>query len=296
MNFKQIDGFCYLAQTLNFSKAADLLYLSQPAFSRMISMLEDELGCQLFIRSKTDPKLTPAGERIYQHMTVLQREYEDIMGIAKLAKMDRLGSIRIGILDNGLTVKSRNLLVGFQEQYPDVEIILREFSEVEIFHALEMGWIDVAFLVHFPEVFKKNTEGIVTETSRECVIFHKSHPMAELPEVRIADLKNEQFIMLRENKSEMGYNSAMTQCLANGFSPDIVMKADSVAGALSGVACNLGCTILTDSLRYLTEDNVVFVPVKGSKPLSHWMIWKKEIVNSRLHDLIDYTKAVVEQH
>lgn len=50
MNMKQIEGFCLLAKTLNFSRAASRMYISQPAFSRMIVSLEEELGCQLFLR------------------------------------------------------------------------------------------------------------------------------------------------------------------------------------------------------------------------------------------------------
>ena len=86
MNMKQIEGFCYLAQTLNFSKAAEMLYITQPAFSRMIVSLEEELGCQLFVRSKVKPQLTLAGEQIYKHMKCICRDYEDICSIAKLAE------------------------------------------------------------------------------------------------------------------------------------------------------------------------------------------------------------------
>lgn len=285
MNLKQIEGFCYLAQTLNFSKAAELLFLSQPAFSRMIVSMEKELGCQLFVRSKTEPKLTLAGEKIYHHMKVMLREYEDIGGIAKLASQDKLGSLRIGMLDNGLTEKSRRLILGFQDANPDVELILREYSEVEIFRALEMGWIDVAFVIHFPEIFRQMMTGIVMETSRECVIVHRSNPLSQKEEVEISELKNEKFIMLRENKSQMGYNMVMSECLRNGFTPDIVMKADSVSSALSAVSCNIGCTILTDALQHLTGEDVLFIPIAGSALCDHWMIWNKETANEKIPEL-----------
>ncbi|BAK47586.1 transcriptional regulator [Clostridium sp. SY8519] len=291
MTLKQIEGFCYLAQTLNFSKAAELLFLSQPAFSRMIVSMEKELGCQLFIRSKTEPKLTLAGEQIYQHMKVMLREYEDINGIAKLASQDKLGSLRIGMLDNGLTEKSRNLILGFQDANPDVELILREYSEVEIFRALEMGWIDVALVIHFPEIFRQTMTGIVTETSRECVILHRSNPLSQKEEVEIAELKNEKFIMLRESKSQMGYNMVMSECLRNGFTPDIVMKADSVSSALSAVACNIGCTILTDALQHLPGEDVLFIPIAGSTLCDHWLVWNKEIANEKIPELKAFIEA-----
>lgn len=268
MNMKQIEGFCYLAQTLNFSKAAEMLYISQPAFSRMIVSLEEELGCQLFVRSKAAPKLTLAGEKIYKSMESMRREYENICTIAKFAEQNKLGHLRIGILANGLTEKARNTINQFMNEHKEFTLELKEYSEVEIFRVLEMDWIDTAFLIHFPETFRESMEGIMLETSRECVVLHKDHPLAGRATLAVADLKDVPFIMLHKNKSEMGYNQVMTECLSNGFSPNVAMMADSVGSALFGVECNMGCTIITDALKHLTSDNVVFVPISDKKHFS----------------------------
>lgn len=276
MNMRQIEGFCYLAQTLNFSKAAEMLYITQPAFSRMIVSLEEELECKLFVRSKIKPQLTPAGEQIYKHMKTILRDYEDIRGIAQLAAGENLGRVRIGMLDNGLTEIAKTVIASFHSENEHIILEIKEYSEVEMFHALDMEWIDVAFIVHFPQIFREKTEGLVIEESRECVVVHKDNPLSRKTEIAYAELKDEPFIMLRETKSEMGYSSIMTTCLDNGFSPNIAMKVDSVGGALSCVACNLGCILLTDALKPLASDTVCFVPVKNGpiKPIR--MVWKKE--------------------
>lgn len=294
MTIKQIEGFCYLAQTLNFSKAAEMLFISQPAFSRMIVSLEEELGCQLFIRSKVEPKLTLAGEQIYAHMKAMRREYEDICSIAKLAEQNKLGSLRIGMIDNGLTENSRKLINQFAQTHKDFSLELKEYSEVEIFRALELEWVDIAFLVHFPEIFHESMDGIVSEESVECVAIHKSHPLAGRGSLEVSELKDVPFVMLRESKSEMGYNFVMTECLSHGFSPNIAMKADSVAGALSGVDCNMGCTIITDSLRHLAGSNVVFVPIADRDPCSHWIIWKRGTSNPHMQKFIEFLREVIQ--
>lgn len=288
MNMKQIEGFCYLAQTLNFSKAAEMLYITQPAFSRMIVNLEEELGCQLFVRSKVKPRLTLAGERIYKHMKTMVRDYEDICNIAKMAGTDQLGHLRIGILDNGLTVKSKEILTRYAENNPLIKIEVKEYSEVEIFHALEMEWIDVAFVAHFPDTFKSNHDGVVWEHSRECIAVNKHHTLAEKSEINISELKDVPFIMVRENKSEMGYNRIMTECLKHGFAPNIVMKADSISSALACVDCNLGCTMITETLKHLAGDNVVLVPLANSKLCEHWLIWSKATQNKQVENFVSY--------
>ena len=79
MNIKQIIGFNALAKVLNFSKAADSVYLTQPAFSRMIQSLEEELGGQLFVRSKTSPQLTVLGAQVLPEFQEMERHYENML-------------------------------------------------------------------------------------------------------------------------------------------------------------------------------------------------------------------------
>ncbi len=286
MTLKQIEGFCYLAQTLNFSRAAEMIYLSQPAFSRMIVNMEEELGCELFVRSKTNPRLTSAGEQIYKKMKTIRKEYEDICGIAHIAKLGKLGNLRVGMLDNGLTPKSRNHISRFSAENPNVILELKEYTEAQMFRALEMNWIDVAYIVHFPQNLKKELDGIVTEESRECVVFHRSHPLSEKKEISISELKEEPMIMLREEKSELGYNKVMESFLSHGFLPNVSSQADSVAGALTAVSCNLGCAILTDSLKRLAGEEITFVPVKNAPKCKHWIVWKKENFNDTIAKFI----------
>ena len=173
------------------------------------------------------------------------------------------------------TENTRKAILDFHAENQDITLELKEYSEVEMFHALEMEWIDVAFLIHFPKVFQSDMEGMITEERKECVVIHQGNPLSQQEEIEIAQLKDTPFIMLRETRSEMGYNRIMTACLENGFTPNILMKVDSVAGALSCVDCNLGCIILTDALEPLAGKNVRFVPVKNSPPQHLWMVWKK---------------------
>ncbi len=85
MTFKQMESLCALAETLNFSKAAEKIYLSQSALSREIAALEKELGCVLLERSRKSPKLTAAGERIVRNARRIMEEYREIQHTADLA-------------------------------------------------------------------------------------------------------------------------------------------------------------------------------------------------------------------
>ncbi len=288
MTTKQMEGFCYLAQTLNFSEAAARLYISQPAFSRMIVHMEKELGCQLFIRSKTGSKLAIAGEQIYRHIKSILREYEDICNIAALAQKDELGHLQLGIMGNGLTETARKLIVAFKRQYPNVTLELKEYTEVELFRAMEMNWADIAFVIHIPELLRNKINRILIETSRDCVAIHRDNPLSGRTSIDFAELRDQPFIVLRETKSEMGYNHVMSLCLQNDFSPYIAAKVDSASTALSAVDCGLGCTIIPEAIREITGKNVVFVPLNNVSDNRYEAVWHKNYTNPWIDKFVEF--------
>lgn len=285
MNMKQIEGFCLLAKTLNFSRAASRMYISQPAFSRMIVSLEEELGCQLFLRSKTEPKLTVAGEQIYRSMLEMLRHYQDIRGLSLLAAENKAGIIRIGTLDDGLDEIARSVFRAFRKEYPGVALEFRTYSEAEIFRALEIELIDVAVTSHYPPAWQQGTEAVALRSNRECAVFSKAHPLAERERITVTELAEEPFIMMEKTKSQMGYARITSLCLANGFIPKVVMEADSIANALTAVDCGMGCTILTERFAGIGGKNVVFVPLDGGQDHFDWMIWKSDTPNMQVKNL-----------
>ncbi|MGN0659372.1 MAG: LysR family transcriptional regulator [Emergencia sp.] len=284
---KQIEGFCRLAETLNFSRAASMMYMSQPAFSRMIASLEEELGCALFIRDKQNPRLTPAGEELYPKMKMVGQLSGEIMRTARLAREDKLGRLRIGILDSGVSKRNRAAVRAFREQHPHVQVSFEEFTEVEIFNALEADLIDVALAAHFPDLYRSSIEGLSLNSSVECVVFNRNNPLADREEVSIMELEKEPFIAMRKERSQYGYGNIMNSFLRHGFFPQIVMEADSLFSALSAVDCGLGCTILPQSMHDILKDShVVFVPLKEGKINHAWLLWRRDSTNPQIRNFL----------
>lgn len=98
MKIRQLECFCALAETLNFTKAAQQIYMTQSVFSKNIASLEHELGCTLITRSKVSPVLTEAGTRIYARAKGIVRDAEENQKIAGDARRGELLTIRIGLL------------------------------------------------------------------------------------------------------------------------------------------------------------------------------------------------------
>jgi DNA-binding transcriptional LysR family regulator len=147
MDFKKLKYVITVAEVQSISKAAAILYISQPSLSHIISNLEAELGIQIFNRSTTPISLTYAGEKfvgtakeILSMNERLSKEFSDISGLKK-------GRISIGIPSLRGSFLLPYVLPTFHEKYPGIELTLIEGNSQELEHCLLNGKVDVAFTV-----------------------------------------------------------------------------------------------------------------------------------------------------
>ena len=129
MNFDYLEGFLEVAKVRNFSRAASILYRTQPTLSQQIQRLEREFGGKLFDRDFKAVRLTQAGStlrRYAEEMLALRTEALDAIG---QIKENPRGSLRIGTNDATCLYVLPNALAGFRRLYPQVQVnIYRNFS------------------------------------------------------------------------------------------------------------------------------------------------------------------------
>jgi len=276
MNLKQIEGFCLLAENLNFSKSAAMMYMSQPAFSRMISSMEEELGCKLIIRSKKNPCLTEVGAEIYKKAKIINQMSKEMTDIAATSMTTPDGDLTVGMPENGMLF-FKDTFTRFHEKYPNVNINFREFFESDICEAVTQNIADVAFIFHYPEGFRKDTEGILLEKTSACLVVNNDDPVAARDSVTLADISDAPLVMVRKERSVMGYEHIMNEFKRAGISPHVSMFADSLAGTLSAVECGFGMTILASTFIIQERKNskMKFIPIADAGEAELWMIWRK---------------------
>lgn len=136
--------FYFVAQYKSFTKAAEMLDNSQPNITRCMNNLENELECQLFVRSNRGVALTPEGRKLYEHISVA---YERIVrGEEEIRKKSRLesGLISIGASETALRLMLLDKLEEFHEKYPHVRLRILNYSTPQAVTALENGLVDFA--------------------------------------------------------------------------------------------------------------------------------------------------------
>lgn len=158
-DFNKYRCFYAVAECKSFSKATELLHISQPAISRAVKDLENQLGKQLFIRESKSVKLTESGEKLMEYV---QKAFNNIIMAERAItenKEEISGEIRIGIYSHISLIMLPNFIKCFTEKYPDVRFDILTISNIEAKEKLNSRELDFIIL-QYPIFID---EGIYTE-------------------------------------------------------------------------------------------------------------------------------------
>lgn len=155
-NLEYYRAFYYVAQLNSITKAANALYLSQPAVTRSIKMIEAHLGCSLFTRTSKGMLLTSEGEALFKHVSKAFEEL--ILGEKEIFKMlsYEIGRLEIGTTETALYQFLLPKIDSFHKNHPKVYAHLTGSSTPEVLQMLQAGTTDLAIVVS-PAI---NTEGL----------------------------------------------------------------------------------------------------------------------------------------
>ncbi len=168
MQLRQLQYFVAVAEQLNFHKAAEALYVTQPLLSKQIGELENELGCKLFVRNTRSVYLTPAGEALLKEADNLIRQSAMVVKSVRnvAAGGDVSGVLKIGYEDSFDRKIMAVALNRMKEKHPYIEINLQTYDFNRITKALNDNVIDLG-LILLPD--KKLSERL------ECIVLNEDH-------------------------------------------------------------------------------------------------------------------------
>ena len=145
-NFEYYKVFYYVAKYENLTKASSVLKTSQPAVTRTIHNLENELGCRLFTRSKTGMKLTPEGRTFYGYVAAgCAQFFKGENDLSNLISLEN-GTIYISATETALHCYLFQAMEEFNSLYPNVRFKILNNSTTESVNAVKEGKVDLAFV------------------------------------------------------------------------------------------------------------------------------------------------------
>lgn len=267
MNIKEIIYFLEVVKERNFTKAANNLYISQPALSKSIKNLEKEVQTQLIERHTKNFKLTYEGEIFYENaeksINIINTELFKLQdSITNFGK-----ALTLGMPPVIGSVYFTSAVAKFKQEHPDIDIHIVEEGANNIKCKVVDESIELGAVI-FP-VEEDNIIASEIISGDVVLVISKDHPLSNRKSIDVKELKDERFIVFNENF--MMYNKTINACKDSGFEPNIVMKVSQWDFILEMVALNQGIAIMPKLIvqRY-KMNGVNMIPI--SKPEIKWNI------------------------
>ncbi|MFZ7102066.1 MAG: LysR family transcriptional regulator [Peptococcaceae bacterium] len=272
MELRQIRFFQAICRQKGFTKAAEHLNISQPSITQSIQKLEDELGIVLFDRSQKQIQLTTEGEIFLAGVNEILSGVENIITEIKDYADLKKGSIKLGLIPMVAAYIFPQIFLEFKKEYPQIFLNIFEEGTSSIREMLKQGALDLGF-----GMLTSGNEDILDfvpfSQNQLLVCVSKKHPLSTKKEIRIEDLENESFIILKE-----GFY--LRQLLSEyfkkyDFAPNIILSSSSLETIKSLVSNNIGIGFLLDNV--ITDKNlIVGIPLKDPLYVSTGLIWRKD--------------------
>lgn len=264
MELRHLRYFVAVAQTQNFTRAAEMLGISQPPLSQQILRLEREIGTPLLKRLTRGVELTEAGSAFYQDacqiVALADHALEKARGIARGIS----GQLSLGFASSvAFHPAVFQLLRDVKARYPALELLTREENMASLMEDLQDGLLDAAF-IRLPCESSKAFNLRVIDTERMLIALSASHPLSGSASLSLTQLIGEQMIMFPREVAPSLYELVISSCLRAGFHPDALLQSPQIASSLGMVAAGCGFSIVPESMTCISHPDVRFHPISGN--------------------------------
>lgn len=257
MEIRQIKYFIEVAKTEHMTEAALNLHVAQSAVSQQIANLEKELNVKLFERSGRNVKLTPVGRIFLEHIEIAMLEMEHAVEKVNEFLNPETGVIRLGFPNSIAANTLPRVISSFRQEYPKVNLHVEQGSIQYLFRSIVEGKLNLAFVTPVPKDEKK-VSGRIFFSEKLIALVPDDHPLSEQNAIRLNQLRNEPFILLRIGLED---NIILEACQRDGFQPTVAFEGENIDTIKNLVAAGLGLSLLPESTVY---DNLP----QGTKKIS----------------------------
>jgi DNA-binding transcriptional LysR family regulator len=259
MELRHLRYLVAVAEELHFGRAAIRLNISQPPLSQQIRQLEEELGVQLFVRTKREVRLTEAGKRVVNEAHLVLAKVDQFSKLAAQAGEGEIGYLSVGVPSgvNEILVETlRRLAV----RYPGVRIELQFMTTGAQVEALREGQISVGFL-NLP-LQEPTLEFETIKREPLWLALPKGHPLTRYQRVPLSAMESQRTIFFSRRVTPGLHDLITGMCRNAGFTLNVVHEVDSIIGALTLVSADLGVSFCTPSVQRFWP-SLAFRPIRG---------------------------------
>lgn len=281
MELDQLRYFLRIAERRSFTRAAEDLALSQPALSRSIARLEDELGQPVFGREARAVTLTDAGELLQARARQILSMVEDT--VAEIADDGESGRVRVGAIPTIAPYFLPAVLRRFAQEHPKATLIVRESTTDSLLKSCAQGEVDLAILALPIAAEHLRTEELFEEEL--FLVMPPEHPLVALEKIRASDIEPHPFVLLDETHCLS--DDIVSYCRKRSFQPVAVERASQLAMVQELVSLSHGLSFIPAMARELDRGSRRVYRSMASPPPTRriGVAWNPHRFQSRLIQL-----------
>jgi DNA-binding transcriptional LysR family regulator len=296
MELRRLRYFAAAAEEENFHRAAARLHIAQPALSKQIALLEQQLGCALFVRARGRVRLSPVGRLYLEDVRRILRDVDQANERLREAVAGQIGTLRIGFRETaGRAPTVSRSFSRFRSAYPGVELRHKQMTSPAQSTALRAGELDAGFIYLSPR-HDHDLARIPVAEDRFYLALHRAHPLAALPRIQLSDLAETPFIWLTRSSNAYYSDTLLRTCLEGGLNPRILQEADSEATIMNLVAVGMGVSFVVAPGPESPQPGVVFRPVvELDSVLTLALVWIEGADSPLTRNFVETVRAIAAE-
>jgi DNA-binding transcriptional LysR family regulator len=264
MDLRRLMYFVAVAEELHFGRAASRLGIAQPPLSRQIAQIECDLGVLLFDRSRSQIRLTQAGETMLERARdVIDRLEQAEQEVRRIGE-GSAGRLRVAFVGSAAYGILPNVIKTFRNDYPDIELAISAMNNAELKRALIQREVDIA--VARPALEDEELHSQPFHHEPLIVALPDTSPALESDPLELVSLKRETFILYPRKPRPSFADHIINICKIEGFIPKAQIMAQDYQTAISLVSVGVGISLVPESVSRSERTGVTYRPYVGNNP------------------------------
>ena len=264
MELRHLRYFLAVGEALNFTKAAAQLRVAQPALSRQMQDLEDEIGVDLMKRGPRGVTLTAEGKLFLEEVReLLKRANESVEKVRALARGE-YGELHVGYAPVPTVEILPPALAVFQKAVPRVKVLLHDLSSDELITGLRSATLELAITVEPIGEQTADIEFEVLRTYPPYVALTAAHPFARLKSITFEQLAGEPLVGFRRKDYSEYYQILERLFAPIHAKPRLAVECDSASSLITEVEAGRGIALASPSLKLVAGRRLLYRPLTGT--------------------------------
>jgi DNA-binding transcriptional LysR family regulator len=259
IELRHLRSFKAIVSVMHFTNAAELLHVGQPALSRTIKQLEEEIGFPLFDRDHKRIRLTNAGRVLAAQADKVLDCFDSAIAFTQQAARGNVGCLALAFTTDAIAGPLSDLLLCFKRDHSSIEISYHDYPLEESLHLVEAGKLDIVFYNSNSRAMRYGRGSKLFEPEQVYATLPAQHALAGERELHPEMLQGDVLIMPVNSTTSIELAQHQLDCADVGYRPQ-TLTVENMFTALSLVAAGVGITFLNDSSR-VAKDGITYVPL-----------------------------------